>query len=352
LRRDGSHFHERLAVKILLSSYVFSPSVGGIETVSALIAPEFVKAGHEVILITHTAEEDGRTWPFPVIRRPGPRRLTALVRWCDVYFQNNISLTYAWPLLFVRRPWVIAHHTWLGRFRGDHDMRGALKRFLLRYGTNATISHAVASDLPVPSTIVGNPYSSGIFRERPEIPRDRELVYLGRLVSDKGIDMVIKSVLELGERGLPVRLTIIGSGSEELVLRQLVRKWKLAEQVDFTGSKGPQEIARILNAHKILVVPSRWPEPFGIVALEGLASGCALVASAAGGLPEVVGKCGITFALGDQTELTDALQVMLIDADLRSRLSDGVQLHLRRFEPATVAGKYLRVFQRAVALKP
>ncbi len=110
-------------MKILLSSYVFSPSIGGIETVSALLAPEFVKAGHEVILITHTQKEERTAWPFPVERRPGFRRMIELVRWCDVYFQNNISLSYAWPLLWIRKPWVIAHHTWLGRYQGDHDWK-------------------------------------------------------------------------------------------------------------------------------------------------------------------------------------------------------------------------------------
>ena len=91
-------------MKILLSSYVFAPSIGGIETVSALLAPEFIKAGHEVILITLTAKEDDVERPYRVIRRPSPTQLIGLVRWCDVYFQNNISLMLAWPLLFVRRP--------------------------------------------------------------------------------------------------------------------------------------------------------------------------------------------------------------------------------------------------------
>ncbi len=335
-------------MKILLSSYVFSPSVGGIETVSALIAPEFVKAGHEVVLITHTRDEDGITWPFPVIRRPDARRLIGLVRWCDVYFQNNISLTYAWPLLFVRRPWVIAHHTWIGQYQGERNFKARLKRLLLRFGTNATISHPVAGDIPVPSIIVGNPYSSGVFKARPEIARDRELVYLGRLVSDKGIDMIIKSLVQLRARGLQPRLTIIGSGSEEPELRRLVHEFQLESQVDFTGSKGPADIARLLNAHQVLVVPSRWPEPFGIVALEGLASGCVVVASAAGGLTAVVGRCGLTFAMGDQSELTDTIERVLTRPQLRAQLLRGAEAHLRQFEPATVAGKYLTVFERAL----
>jgi glycosyltransferase involved in cell wall biosynthesis len=271
-----------------------------------------------------------------------------LIRWCDVYFQNNISLTYAYPLLLVRRPWVIAHHTWIGQYQGEQNWKARLKRLLLHYGTNATISYPVAGDLPVPSIIVGNPYSCDVFKARPEIARDRELVYLGRLVSDKGVDMVVKSMVQLRARGLHPRLTIIGSGSEETELRRLTREFELEDQVEFTGSKAPPEIALLLNAHQVLVVPSRWPEPFGIVALEGLASGCVVVASAAGGLPEVVGRCGLTFAIGDQTELTDAIERVLTRPQLRAQLMRSADLHLRQFEPATVAQKYLNVFQRAL----
>jgi glycogen(starch) synthase len=339
-------------MKILLSSYVFSPSVGGIETVSALVAPEFVKAGHEVILITHTRREDHREWPFQVVRRPGARRLMELVRWCDVYFQNNISLTYAWPLLFIHKPWVIAHHTWLGRFQGDRDWKGQLKRLLLKYGTNATISRAVARDIPVPSTIVGNPYSKNVFKARPEISRVRELVYLGRLVPDKGVNILIEALVPLKERGLTPHLTIIGSGPEETRLRQLAQDQQVDDQINFTGSKCPEEIALLLNAHKILVVPSQWPEPFGIVVLEAMASGCVIVASEAGGLPEVVGRCGITYPLGDRAALVDSLALLLTDRELRNRYRRDADKQLLQFDPATVASRYLDVFARAVSPLP
>jgi glycosyltransferase involved in cell wall biosynthesis len=336
-------------LKILLSSYVFSPSIGGIETVSALIAPEFVKAGHEVVLVTKTSRDDGLSRPFEVVRNPGPARLIELVRWCDVYFQNNISLFFAWPLLFIRKPWVIAHHTWIGHFQDHRDWKGELKRRLLKYGSNATISRPVARDIPVPSTIVGNPYSREVFKARPEIARNRELVYLGRLVSDKGVDMLIESLPELRARGISPHLTIIGSGPEEETLRQLAGTRGVADQVEFVGSKAPHDIARVLNAHQVLVVPSRWPEPFGIVALEGIASGCVIVASDAGGLPDVVGPCGLTFPMNDQMALTAALYHLLTDPELRTRLLRDANSHLQQFDPTIVAGKYLKVFAEALA---
>jgi glycosyltransferase involved in cell wall biosynthesis len=336
-------------VKILLSSYVFSPGVGGIETVSALLAPEFVRAGHEVILITHTAEPDSRGWPFRVVRQPEPPELMRLVRWCDLYFQNNISLTYAWPLLFIRRPWIVAHHTWLGAAPGRHGAKARLKRLLLRHATNAAISPAIAADLPVPSTLVDNPFAASLFHPRPDIRRDREIAFLGRLVSDKGADLLLEALVLLRTRGLRPRLTFIGAGPAQGALEQLVRKSELEPQVHFAGGRSPDEAARFLNAHQILAVPSRWPEPFGLVALEGIASGCAVVAAASGSLPEAVGPGGLTFTSGDAPALAAALAQLLTQPELRARLQENAPAHLRRFAPETVAANYLRLFERALA---
>ena len=335
-------------MKILMSSYVFSPSVGGIETVSELLAPEFVRAGHELVLVTRTGTEDGKKRPYEVVRNPNPRRLLELLRWCDVYFQNNISLILAWPLLFVKKPWIIAHHTWLGESPTKRNWKARLKRFLLARGLNATISRPIAADLPLPSTVVGNPYSTEIFHRRPEIPRNRELVYLGRLVPDKGVDLLIESMVELRERGLRPRLTIIGSGSEESAVLALIRKRGLEEQVAFLGSKPPEEIALQLNAHQVLAVPSRWPEPFGIVVLEGIACGCVVAASDAGGLPEAVGPCGLTYHLGQQPGLTETLYELLTNPELRDRLQVGGTKHLQQFKPEVVAEKYLNIFKRGL----
>jgi glycosyltransferase involved in cell wall biosynthesis len=243
---------------------------------------------------------------------------------------------------------VIAHHTWIGSLGRHGDWRGAFKRWLLKFGTNATISRPIANDIPVSSTIVGNPYSDQVFTHLPGIPRDRELIYLGRLVSDKGVDLLIEALADLRKRGLTPRLTIIGSGSEEDALRALAKECGVREQIDFSGSKNPAEIARLLNAHQVLVVPSRWPEPFGIVALEGIGSGCVVVASQAGGLPDVVGSCGITYEMGNRAELTESLYRVLSEPELREALLKDAESHLNQYKPATVAATYLQVFHRAI----
>jgi glycosyltransferase involved in cell wall biosynthesis len=335
-------------MKILLSSYVFSPSVGGIETVSALLAPEFMKLGHEVHVITKTRGQDGIARPYEVHRDPGPLKMLQLFQWADVVLQSNISLRLAWPLVLIRRPWVIVHQTWLGPMDGRWEWKSQLKSRLLPFASNVAISRAVADALPCPTTIIGNPYSNYIFMRRDEVPRTTAMAYLGRLVSDKGVDLLIRALVPLKARGLTPRLTIIGSGSEEGALRRLIAELGLEGQVDMPGPITGDELAHTLNSLRVLVVPSQQPEPFGIVALEGIASGCMVVASRAGGLPDVVGPCGLTYTLGDVNALADALAEALTNEDgNRARLRHAPE-HLESFKPANVARRYLEVLQQAV----
>ena len=208
-------------MKILLSSHFFHPSVGGIEEVSYNLAHEFVRADHEVKIVTGTKEMDDSVFPFEVIRRPSPAQLIRLVRWCDVFFHNNISLQTAWPLLFVRKPWVISHHTWIARMSGRHGIRDWIKQLVSKNATNISISEAVAKHIRVPSVIIGNPYRERVFVLDPTACRDRDLVFLGRLVWDKGADLLIDALALLKQNGATPRLTVIGDGPERESLQTI-----------------------------------------------------------------------------------------------------------------------------------
>lgn len=336
-------------MKILLSSYVFAPTVGGIQTVSALLAEHFAKAGHEVIVVTNTRLDDEVPRPYAVYRNPGALKLLELTRWCDVYFQSNISLRFAWPLLFVRRPWIIAHQTWMRRTDVWLDWQGVLKNFFSRFSINTAVSRPMADALPIPTTIIGNPYSNAEFRHYPEVTRNQELVFLGRLVSEKGVDLLLHALAELRTRGLTPRLSVIGYGPELSTLQQLAENLHFKEQVNFLGNKSGAELGKLLNAHQIMVIPSRVEEPFGVVALEGLACGCFLVVANTGGLPEAAGPCGITFDRNDSLSLADALERALTNPELRQNLFLNAEQHLRQFEPATIASQYLKLFDGVLA---
>lgn len=335
-------------MKILLSSYAFYPNIGGIESVSELLAAEFVRLGHEVRILTQTAGADREGWGFEVLRKPSSRALLQAVRWCDVFFHNNISLQSLWPLLLVRRPWVVTHQTWITRLDRSLGWQDHLKRLLLRGAANVSISRAVAASIPLASQIIPNPYRDDLFYPMPEVAREKDLVFLGRLVSDKGADLLIEAVKLLREGGLTAGLTVVGSGPEEEALKTLAQTLGVAAQIDFVGPKSGVELARILNAHRVMVVPSRWAEPFGIVALEGIACGCVVVGSQEGGLPDAMGPCGATFPNGNAPALAAAIRETLTRTGRLEQLQAGAPEHLARHTAHAVATAYLEIFHRAL----
>lgn len=330
----------RVALKILLGSHHFFPSTGGIETATDLLAREFIKLGHQVHVITQ-AEGNGN-FPFTVVRRPGPFGLLRQVRWCDVFLQNNISLRTLWPLVVVRRPLFITHQTWIANPDGRIGWQHRVKRFTLRFGKSLAISRAVAAQLPTSSLNVGNPFNDEIFKDLQLAERDRDLIFVGRLVSDKGADVLIEALARLRKAAFNMRVTVAGNGPERERLERQVMDLGLQSSVEFVGHQDSRQLAGILNRHRILVVPSRWAEPFGIVALEAIACGCAVVGSAEGGLPEAIGPCGVTFPNGDAAALADTLKQLLANRARIEAFRRAAPEHLARFTRRQVANRYLQ----------
>ncbi len=338
-------------MKILLCSHVFAPDIGGIETVSALLAEQFSSLGSPVTVVTHTPGGPVSS-AYEVVRRPSLRKLRALARQADIVFQSNISLRTLLPLLFCGKPIVVTHHTYLTRIDGRLGWRDHIKRALLRGCHNISVSKAIAESLPVKSTVIGNPFESQEFTAwgagDRDTPRDKDIVFLGRLVSDKGCDLALRALALLKADGICLSFTIIGDGPERAALARLATKLDITAQVDFRGvvreGRG-RELAR----HKVMLIPSIWAEPFGLVALEGLAAGCVLAASSAGGLPEAVGPCGLLFPNGDVKAMAAALKCLITDAGSRQKLLAERDRHLQRFQPVNVAREYLAIFESALS---
>ncbi|MEI6331104.1 MAG: glycosyltransferase family 4 protein [Pseudanabaena sp. ELA645] len=335
-------------MRILIYSPTFYPNIGGLETIIASLAHEFTTQGHDVKLISQTPDADCKQFPYEVIRQPSKQKLLQIIQWCEVYFQCCVSLKGVWPLFFVHRPLVIAHHTWYRRNDGSESWQDYLKKLVIRFASNISISQAISKELPVTSTIIPNSYREDMFYEMPEIQRDRELVFLGRLVSDKGVNLLLDALAQLKSRGLTPRLTIIGSGPEEINLRQQVQNLELIEQVTFAGVKLEHELTKLLNAHQIMVVPSLWDEPFGIVALEGLACGCVVIGSERGGLKDAIGLCGITFPNGNLQAITESLVNLLQNQNQLASYKANAPAHLLRHQKSVIAQSYLQVLETAI----
>jgi glycogen synthase len=334
-------------LNILVSSRAFAPSLGGIETVSALLAEEFVKADHSVVIVTQSAGTSDRTeFGAPIVRGASPRQLRQLVKWCDVFWHNNLSIRATWPGLLLGKPLVVTHSGSYCRRPMGLDAVLRLKHAIVNRVTSVAISRYVASFFKTRSIIIPNPYDAYVFQARlPQSERKREFVFLGRLVEEKGLDILLEALSRLRRRDLRPQLTVVGSGPELEKMRELTRRLGLEAQVQFQGARTGSELASTLNQHQTLVVPSRYDEPFGVVALEGIACGCAVIASSGGGLPEAIGPCGITFPNGDIAALEQALERLSTRPDERERLTAQSAEHLLQFQPRLVAERYLELFQ-------
>jgi glycogen(starch) synthase len=333
-------------MRILISSHAFAPDVGGIETVSDILAHEFVSCGHDVKLITQTRESDGRDPPFEVIRRPKIGRLWVLTRWSDILWQNGISLRAAWPAIVQRKPWFITHTGFRSNFEGTAYQKALqkIKYSITRRAHNIAICAHMRRELPRGTSLIGNPYNESVFHFYPGIERANRLLFAGRLVPEKGLGILLHALHMLHQEGVRLSLDVVGTGAAKSKYEALAGRLGLTAHVRFKGVISGVDLTRTMNAHSILVAPSTYQEGFGVVALEAIACGCVVIASHTGGLPDTIGPCGVTFPGGDFKALAALLRELLSQPTRLSIMRDAAAAHLARFTPHGVARQYLDVF--------
>jgi glycogen synthase len=334
-------------MRILLCSYLFAPSVGGLETASAILAEQYTRLGATVTVVTSSPGPPSSA-AYEILRRPSAKKIRMLGAKIDIVHSDHISVRTIAPLLFTRIPIVITHHGWCWRANQKKGWEDYVKLGIFSVRCqNVAISKAIADRLPMKSAIIGEPFDPSEFSTPADTVRDKDIVFIGRVVHDKGCDVLLRALAILRDKGMRPSLSVIGDGNAMADLKRLTAELGLSDQVVFRGTmlggRG-RELAR----HKVLVVPSRYPEPFGIVALEGISAGCAVLVSRSGGLPEAVGPCGMVFPNQDAAALATLLTQALASPSLREQLLVDRSGHLKKFRPENVAECYWRVFASAL----
>jgi glycosyltransferase involved in cell wall biosynthesis len=312
--------------------------VGGLENVVMDLAKELSQMGHQVTIITHTPHTDWDDFPFLVVRNPGLRTARKLVRDSDIFLQFNLSVKGLVYWLGLSTPLFISHQgrhpeTALGRFK--YFLANSLAK------KNLCCSNYVA-EMYQRALVIPNPYNHKLFRVSKQIDiRTKDLIFVGRLVSDKGVDVLLRALALLQAQKLSPSLTIVGAGPDLVKLQELCQELNLEKQVIFKGQMTGASLVDCLNEHRIMVVPSIWEEPFGIVALEGIATGCMVLGSQGGGLKDAIGECGLTFPNGDVQKLAKTLELALSNFDtLYIPMAEAASAHLRRHQRDSIAQAY------------
>ncbi len=182
-------------------------------------------------------------------------------------------------------------------------------------------------------------------RARFAAPDERLIVLVGRLVYEKGFQLALDAMPRVIRRAGRVRFLVAGSGTHEAELKRHARRLGLMGHGTFEGWIGDDVLHSLYRIADLCVVPSIY-EPFGLVALEAMASGCPCIVADTGGLREVVPNedVGLRFRSRDPRSLAEMMERVLTDDALRDRLVAEASEHVLRFDWADVARRTAGVY--------
>ena len=189
-------------------------------------------------------------------------------------------------------------------------------------------------------------------RARFAKPDEQLVVLAGRLVYEKGFQFALEALRSVIRRLPGVRFVVAGSGTHEEELKRQARRLGLTRHGTFVGWVDDEMLHSLYRVADLCVVPSIY-EPFGLVVLEAMASGCPCIVADTGGLREVVPneEVGLRFRSSDPARLADAVERVLTDEGLRQRLVTEAAEHVHRFDwsriAATTAAEYAALCERA-----
>jgi glycogen(starch) synthase len=334
-------------VNLIFYSPRFYPLVGGLEKVVRVWAEELSAQGHEIMVITETAPTEPDSFPFSVYRNISWKEQVSLMKKAEAVVQFNVSLKGLPACLISGRPLIISHHTALFFPNGKTPWQQKLKRWvsdLLAKG-NISCSSYIAGQFRT-SAVVHSPYEAGLFVNHHKYRKPQSIVFVGRLVSDKGVDLLLNAFAAIMPSYPQALLTIVGEGPDRDALGAMANSLEAGERIDFKGKLSGQALVDVLNEKEIMVVPSRM-EPFGTTVLEGLACGCRMIVSDQGGLPEAAGGLGRLFASGNPGDLVSALESELQHP--RELVKAELETHLETHSVAHTARAFLKTIQQILA---
>ncbi|MBC7925994.1 MAG: glycosyltransferase family 4 protein [Bryobacteraceae bacterium] len=220
------------------------------------------------------------------------------------------------------------------------------------FGAVVANSESVRKELELggisPVDVIWNGVPAGA--EPAPLSPDPVAVFAGRLVPEKGVDALLEAFSSVS-RG---ELLIAGIGPERSRLEQLAITLGLSNQVRFLGQLNPDELSRSFSGAWVQVVPSRWSEPFGFVAIEAMMRGAAVIATNSGGLSEIVrhNTTGMLVQPGAVAELTNALNAVLSCRETAERFgAAGRARALVHFLDTNWVDQFVRIYERLIEIR-
>lgn len=359
---------------------------GSFAMLATTLLPCFQQLGIEVeAVVAGWDATPEAAFGFPVHRiGSGPRSIFALARYLrksrpDILMpmpmSKNVIGLLARQLSFTKTRVVITEHTTMSdelyREHPDNKKMRLLYPPLVRalyplrdgliYPTQAVARDPLFSRLidvdARPHRAIHNPVPAreeSVLASSPAHPwlsRSREMpvvLGVGRLVEQKGFDVLIRAVKRLHDRHRPVRLVILGEDENRPELESLVKELGLSAFVQMPGYV--DNVPGYMASADLFALSSRW-ETFGLVLVEAMKAGLPIVSTRVPGGPEEIledGRTAVLIQVEDAASLAAGIQRVLDDPALAARLSENGLLEARRYQPEAVAGQYVAFFEEVL----
>ena len=285
--------------------------------------------------------------------------------WLVAYATKTLKNSYDLPVVST------IHATEAGRNGGIHDeMQRYINdtEWMLTYESSEVIvnSKFMKNDLQrlfglpyekinVIANGVNNTSYSGVekdydFRRQYASDNEKIILFIGRLVYEKGVQHLISAMPKILNNYHDVKLVIAGKGGMLDELKAQVEAMGLSEKVYFTGYLNAKQVAKMYKCADISVFPSTY-EPFGIVALEAMLAGIPTVVSDVGGLNEIVehGVDGMKSYAGNPNSLADSILALLFDHQLCDNISKKARAKVKNeYNWAKIAQDTHFIYQKAI----
>jgi glycogen(starch) synthase len=394
----------RAAMRALLISWEYPPVIeGGLGRHVRKLSEQLVREGVEMHVLTRGGghlppdEERHGVVVHRVPEPPFPTDVSAFVRWVRTMNSHMQSLGEELcetlePELVHSHDWLVArgagglargfglpwlttvHATEFGRHQGwvqNHPQSHihAVERRMVRGADHViTCSQFMRSHVSAVFGVPGRRITvipNGIdpldlqpledlaeLRKRYADPDERLVLLVGRLVYEKGFHLALDALAPVIRQLGNVRFVVAGTGTAERELRRQARKLGLTRRGPFLGWVGDDMLHSLYRIAEIVIVPSIY-EPFGLVALEAMASGCLCVVADTGGLREVVpdGTVGVRFPSRDSDALREVLEQVLADDDGREQVVAEARAHALQFDWVEVARRTHALYAEHVAAR-
>ncbi len=188
----------------------------------------------------------------------------------------------------------------------------------------------------------------------PEDGEDFKIAYMGRIVPEKGIEILLKSIEGLDK----IKLMIAGVGEKdyEEKIKNIIKQKNLDKKIEWKGHIPSKDIPEFLNKMHILILPSvarpDWKEQFGRVLIEAFASKVAVIGSSSGEIPNVIGDAGLIFKEGDSDDLKEKIKLLLNDKNLYlQNIEKGLKRISENYTNDKIAEKVFSIYKELLNLK-